>query len=256
MSRMAVLAAVLMLTLAAPDGRAQPAPNHATVGAFLAGLQRAAAANDRRAVAALVAYPLDVTAGGLQIPVADADAFVSLYDTLMTPAVKSLIAAARVPDSGPRGNQAVATPDGGLRLGDALTIARVGSAFRIVRLEVPLRAPAASSPGERVARHLTFRVGAPTLVNGTLETGGVDRYDFHAQRGALVEVRLTGVPGRTVLLRLLDRATGQAVDARADAGTRVWTGRVAAAATYRVEVRRQPDSGTEPLIYTLSVAVR
>jgi hypothetical protein len=254
---MAFIAALLVLVFAAPAAPATCGQDTApAIGPFLAALQRATAANDRRAVAAMARYPLEVTAGGLQIPVPDAATFVALYDTLMTPAMKAIIAAARVPAAGQRQNAAAATPDGGLTLGEAMTIRPVGQGFRIVRLEVPLRAPASSSPGERVARQLTFRVGTPTLVNGTLQTGGVDRYDFHAQRGAFVEARLTGVPGRTVLLRLTNRDTGAPLDARADAGTRVWTGRVSESASYRIEVVRQPDTGAEPLIYTLSVGVR
>jgi hypothetical protein len=253
---MTFIAALLVLVVAAPSGPGQDAPAGPAVGPFLAALQRAAATNDRRAVAAMVRYPLEVTAGGLQIPVADADTFVTIYDTLMTPAMKAIIAASRVPAAGQRQNPAAATPDGGLTLGEAMTIRPVGQGFRIVRLEVPLGAPVSSSPGERVARQLTFRVGTPTLVNGTLQTGGVDRYDFHAQRGAFVEARLTGVPGRTVLLRVINRDTGAAIDARADAGTRVWTGRVSESASYRIEVVRQKDTSGEPLIYTLSVGVR
>ena len=45
-------------------------------------------------------------------------------------------------------------------------------------------------------------------------------------------------------------------DARADAGTRVWTGRVSADGSYRIEVARQPDTGNEPLIYTMSVGLK
>jgi len=256
MSMMALIAALLVLVFAAPATPGQGNPAGPAAGPFLAALQRATAANDRRAVAGMVRYPLEVTAGGLQIPVANAETFVSLYDTLMTPAMRAIIAAARIPAPGQRQNPAARTREGGLTLGEAMTIQPVGQDFRIVRLEVPLGSPVSTSPGERVARQLTFRVGTPTLVNGTLATGGVDRYDFHAQRGAFVEARLTGVPGSTVLLRLIDRATGAAIDARADAGTRVWTGRVSATANYRIEVVRQKDTGSEPLIYTLSVGVR
>ena len=103
---------------------------------------------------------------------------------------------------------------------------------------------------------LTFRAGQPAQVSGSLAPGGTDRYILRATRGAYLEIRLTGVPGRSVLVRLLDAGSGKPVDARADAGTRVWTGRVAADGNYRIEVVRQPDSGKEPLIYTMSVAIK
>ena len=93
-------------------------------------------------------------------------------------------------------------------------------------------------------------------MSGTLGPKGADRYLFYAVRGAFVEIRLSGVPGKSVLVRLLDTTTNKPVDARADAGTRVWTGRVGADATYRIEVIRQPETGSEPMIYTMSVAVK
>ncbi len=137
----------------------------------------------------------------------------------------------------------------------ALTIAPAGGGFKITQLTVPT-SPQSSSPGAAVARQLTFRVGTPTQVSGTLQPGGKDLYEFHGEQGVFVDARLSGIPGRSVLLRLVDSKTGKPVDARADAGTRVWTGRLAAASQYRIEVVRQPDSGEEPLIYTLAVGLK
>ena len=222
---------------------------------FVSNLQQAVARNDRRAVAGMVRYPLDVTAGGLQIPVADADAFVKLYDTIVSPAVKQVIARARVPADGKTAPGVVRSTSGAITFEGAVTITPVNGGFRVTRLAVPT-GPASRPPGEPIERQLTFRVGQPTQLSGTLQPGGRDRYVFYAVRGAYVEIRLSGVPGKTVLVRLLDAATGKPVDARADAGTRVWTGRVGADSKYRIEVVRQPDSGKEPLIYTMSVAVK
>jgi len=223
--------------------------------AFVQSLQQAVSRNDRRAVAGMVRYPLDVTAGGLQIPVTDADAFVKLYDTIVSPAVKQVIARARVPADGQTPPGVLRTSNGGIAFENAVTIAPVDGAFRIVRLAVPT-GPASRPPGEPIERHLTFRATQPTQVSGTLVPGGRDRFVFYARRGAFVEIRLSGVPGKTVLVRLLEVSTGTPVDARADTGTRVWTGRVSSDGNYRIEVVRQPDSGKEPLIYTMAVAVK
>ena len=251
MPAIALLAA--LLAVAGPtvaEGRQDTLPE------FVAALRRAVAANQRVAVAGLMRYPLEVRAGGLQIPVKDSAAFIALYDTIVTPALREVVAGARVPPSGAAPGLR-RTPDGGVVIRDAVTIARHGDAFAVTAITVPIGPPAGSAPGGRAApRALTFRVGRPTQVSGTLLPRGRDEYTFYAQQGAFIDARLSGIPGRTVLLRLVNDASGAAVDARAEAGTRVWTGRVAAGATYRVEVVRQPDTGTEPLIYTLSVTLR
>jgi len=224
---------------------------------FVTALQQAAARNDRRAVAGMMRYPLDVTAAGLQIPVPDANAFVGLYDSIMTPAMKAVIARARVPaDDRPRPD-VITLSSGGLVFENVLTIAPSAGGFKVTRLAVPVTPAAGTSGGSAAAaRRLTFRVGRPTQVSGSLDPGGRDRYEFHAVQGARLDVRLTGVPGRSVLIRILDRKTGRPVDARADTGTRVWTGHLAASSTYAIEVVRQPDSGTGTLIYTLAVGIK
>ena len=249
-----VLLLLMALTSSVPDAAAQPAGGP-TLSQFVTTLQQAAAQNDRRALAGMMRYPLEVTAAGLQIPVADAKSFVGLYDSIMTAAMRSVIARARVPADGKPRPDVVMLPGGGIVFENAVTIAPVAGGFRVTKLSVPLT-PASGTPGERVGRHLTFRAGRPTQVSGALLPGGRDLYEFHAAQGASLDVRLTGVPGRSVLLRIVDSRTGKPLDARADAGTRVWTGRVSAASDYAIEVVRQPASGQETLIYTLAVGVK
>ncbi|MEZ5288127.1 MAG: hypothetical protein R2712_25690 [Vicinamibacterales bacterium] len=197
----------------------------------------------------MMRFPLSVTAGGLQIAVRDRAAFLELYQTIMTPAMKAVIARARVPGATARVSAGEASFE------EAVYLQRSDGAYRVTRLTVPLGARA-RTPGEAVARRLTFRVGRPTQVSGALLPDGRDEYVFHAVRGAFVEARLTGFPGRSILLRLVSADTGQPVDARAGAGTRVWTGRLPADADYRLEVARQPDSGSDTLIYALAVALK
>jgi len=250
-----VLLPLLLILGVVSPAAAQPAEPNDTLRRFVAELRQASAREDREALARLMRYPLQVTAGAVQIPVRNAASFVELFQTIMTPEMKAVIARARVPAAG----QSVA----GVRMGpgavsfeDALVIERGDSGFRVTRLSVPLTSRNASPGRAAAARTLTFRVGRPTQVSGSLDPGGRDRYQFHAIRGTFIEARLSGVPGRTVLLRLVDAGTGRAVDRRADAGTRVWIGRVSATAGYRIEVVRQPDSGQETLIYTLSVELK
>jgi hypothetical protein len=253
-----MIALLLVLSLTAPPDINQAAGQSAagpSMAQFLSALQQAVSRNDRQAVAGMVSYPLEVRAGTLQIPVADPAAFVKLYESLFTSGMKSVIARARVPADGQKSASVTTGSNGALTFEGALTIAPAGGGFKITQLTVP-SSPQSSSPGVAVARHLTFKVGRPTQVSGTLVPGGTDLYEFHGEQGVFVDARLSGVPGRTVLLRIVDSKTGKAVDARADAGTRVWTGRLASASQYRIEVVRQPDSGEEPLIYTLAVGLK
>lgn len=238
-----------------------------TLPQFVAALQRAVAADNRPAVAALMRYPLSVRAGKLQIPVTDANAFLELYDSMVTPALKNVLARARVPPTGAAPG-IVRTPDGGVVIDNAITVTPAapggGNAFAVTALEVPPGGPAtaadtsAATAGAKAApeRRLTFRAGRPTQISSTLVAGGSDRFTFAAQQGTFVDLRIEGVPGRTVLLRVLDADTGKPVDARADAGTRVWNGRLPSSTTYRVDVNRQPGTGGEPLIYTLTVTLK
>lgn len=248
------LATLLLSCLVAAADQVPP-PQGASLPQFVAALQQAVARNDQPAVAAMLHYPLTVSASGLQIPVSDAKAFVGLYDTVMTPGLRQVIARARVPADGKPAAGAVRSAGGGITFENAVTIAPIANQFRVTGLVLPT-APRSTSPGEMIERQLTFRVGQPTQVSGTLEPGGRDRFVFYAVRGALVDARLSGIPGRSVLLRLVEAGTGTPVDARADAGARVWTGRVSADGSYRIEVIRQPDTGQEPLIYTLAVGVK
>lgn len=240
------LATLLLSCLFVAADQAPP-PQGSSLPQFVAALQQAVARNDRPAVAAMVRYPLTVSAGGLQIPVTDAKTFVSVYDTVMSPAVRQVIARGRVPAGHPAGE--------GITFENAVTIAPASGGFRVTSLAAPA-APRSTSPGEPIERQLTFRVGQPTQVSGTLAPGGRDRFVFYAVRGALVDARLSGIPGRSVLLRIVEAGSGKPVDARADAGSRVWTGRVSADGSYRIEVVRQPDTGQEPMIYTLAVGVK
>lgn len=242
------------------DSTARPAsqePDRASARRMVATLREAAARDDRAALSALMRYPLEVTVGGLRLPVPDRAAFLELYGSIMTAPMKRVINRARVPDQGSGNRAGRVASSGEISFEDALVIAPVRGDYLVTRLAVPVadnatgRGAAASAP-----RSLTFRVGRPTQVSGSLAAGGRDAYTFHAVQGAFIDARLTGVPGRTVLLRLVHADTGAPLDARAGAGTRVWTGRVGAPTPVRIEVVRQPDSGTETLIYTLSVTLK
>ena len=191
-----MIALLLALFLTALSDDAQPPAGQPasspSMAQFVAALQQAVSRNDKSAVAGMVRYPLEVRAGALQIPVSDANAFVKLYESLITPGMKSVIARARVPADGQKSVTATTGSGGAMTFEGALTIAPAGGGFKITQLTVPL-SPQSSSPGAAVARQLTFKVGTPTQVSGTLNPGGTDLYEFHGQQGVFVDARLSGI---------------------------------------------------------------
>lgn len=68
---------------------------HAPYEAFLSALQQAVAAGDEDRVAAMVAYPLEVTVDGRRVALPSPERFVERYDQLLTPGVEAAIAGQR-----------------------------------------------------------------------------------------------------------------------------------------------------------------
>jgi hypothetical protein len=69
-------------------------------------------------------------------------------------------------------------------------------------------------------------------------------------------VRIDRVPGRAIVARIVDQKRRAAVDARAGAGARIWTGQMPASGEYRIEVERVIPTGTPALPYDLIVTLR
>jgi len=227
---------------------AAPAPPDARLDAFLASVQRACASNDRRAMAALVLYPLTVFAGGWNIPVKDRAAFLQSYDAFFTEDVKEAIAGA---PTKVRIEPNVAF----LPFGNVLRIKPAGGSFRIVAIVMP-------PPGRRVraARREMTRVSFParqdwTAYAGSLAAGEHESYMVRARRNELLEIRIDGFAGRAIVAHVLDPA-GAALDTRARDGTRVWAGRVPAEGDYRIDVVRTTRDGDPALTYRLTVTLR
>ena len=144
-----------------------------SLGQFVASLQQAVTRNNRAAVAGMVRYPIEVTAGGLQIPISDAAMFLKIYDTVMNPSVRQAVTGAKV----------AADAKAPVTLGGAVTVAAVSGGFKVTGIKAPAGATS-KPPGEMIERQLTFRVGQPTQVSGSLAPGGTDRFILYAARGA------------------------------------------------------------------------
>lgn len=230
------------LAVAAGATAPQPAADERAAAAFLREVQRDVARDDRRALSALVQYPLTVFAGGVRIPIRDADALLQSYEVVFTPAMKSAIA------------HATSTID--------LTVLRiepVGDALRITRMTVPLEAaspgpPAvAKRPATRDPQRLFLDVGRIQRA-GTLARGERDTYVLSARKNQLLELRVTGVSGRDIVVRITSARSGAPIDARARDGVRTWIGRLPEDGDYRIEVVRLAAGATElPYIFVISM---
>ena len=205
------------------------------IAAFMTALERATARGDRGAVAAMVRYPLTVSAAGLNIPVNDRAAFLRYYDVIFTDDVRRAVASGEAVRRG------------------ILRISRDGSAPKIFAINVPAGA-------RHGARHDTarviFRAGSDSRqLAGALTMGQRASYVVFAKQGQLLEVRIDGVRGRDVVARVVDASTDAPVDTRAREGARAWAGRVTATGDYRIDVERVAG-GAAALPYTLVVSVR
>jgi hypothetical protein len=275
---LAIVAAVAMATPAGPtsvqtDSAGQSlASDPALLEPFLRELQRAVAADNRKAVAALVEYPITVFIGGVRVPMRDAAALTEHYDQIFTAELKRIIAGAVVPGRGRPGPAYAidATPDG-FSIAAVISIRRTPAAPRITQITVPRLVPGTASAGSPVApaasrsirsrpaepRRLVFRAGQrSTQFSGTLGPEETDSYVVWAPKGQLIEVRIDGVRGRDIVARLLDQKGETPIDGRTGAGVRTWTGRVPASADYRIDVQRVTPTGDAALPYRLVVTLR
>jgi len=230
------------LVVAAGVTAPQSGADDRAAAAFLREVQRDVARDDRRALSALVQYPLTVSAGGVRIPIRDADALLQNYDVVFTPAMKSAIAHATSP----------------IDL-NVLRIEAVGDALRITRMTVPLGAaspePPASAkrPAGREPQRLFLDVGRIQRA-GTLARGDRDTYVLSARKNQLLELRVTGVSGRDIVVRIASARSGAPIDARARDGVRTWIGRLPEDGDYRIDVVRLAAGATElPYVFVISM---
>ena len=227
-------------------GGAQPS----AADRFLAELQAAAERNDRAAIAEMVQYPIKTFISGWVIPIVDRKTFITSFDAFFTEEIKDLVAEAAARPRAAKANDVIVLGNGALRA------MRVNGRFRIIGL-----VPPPPSRKARAARHgttvVSFRSGESSAAfTGTLAAGEHERYVVRASRNELLDVRVDRVRGRSVVARVFDAATRTAIDARAQEGTRVWTGRLPASGEYLIDVVRTAPPGEAVLTYWLTVSVR
>jgi hypothetical protein len=243
--------------------------------AFLAALKVAVGRDDRRAVAAMVQYPIVASTGTLRIPFGDAAALIDRYDLIFSPEMKAGIAgsAFTVPGQPPSRSTAVTSATAMAIAGGYINAEKIDGVFRITRISLPapggaagLAGPTDSAPAVTPGTRGAARRGPERLTvrgrlhmaqaTGTLSAGQTRAYVVWAGQGQLLEARVDGVRGREILLGIVNARTGTPFDARASEGVRRWSGRVPAAADYRIELKRG-ESGRDPAPrYALVVTVK
>src|SRR5581483_4882009 len=108
-----------------------------------------------------------------------------------------------------------------------------GGVLKIARINVPLEPSATGSVTQpsrpaaatRQASRLRIDVGQVQR-SGVVSPGGRDRYVSRATKNQLLEVRITGAAGNTVVAQIANSASGRALDDRAKNGVRTWVGRI------------------------------
>ncbi len=217
---------------------------------FLAALQAASDRDDRAAIAGMVQYPIKAFVSGWIIPIADRKTFITSFDAFFTEEIKDLIAEAAARPRLVKPNDVIVLGSGALRA------MRVDGRFKIIGISVP-----PVSKKVRGARRgttvVSFRTGESSAAfTGTLGAGEHERYVVRASRNELLDVRVERVRGRDIVARVSDAATRTAIDARAQEGSRVWTGRIPASGDYLIDVVRTAPPGEAVLTYWLTISVR
>jgi len=225
-----LLAAAVLVTQTSPDR-------------LLTELQRAIGRDDRRAVAALVQYPIIVTTAGVRIPIRDAESLLESYDAIFTPDLKAAIR------------------DGSAIREEIIRVTSAQGVVKIASISPPTRPPgevAAPAPPStrRSARRITFSMVESAQLSGSLAAGRSDAFVVRVEKGRVLEARIDRVQGRDIVLKVLDAKTGKPLDGKAAAGARVWMGSLPASADYRIDVTRLAPTGGPLLPYVLVVRLR
>lgn len=237
---------------------------------FLADLQRHVARNDRAAVAAMIQFPINVRGGSIQIPFQNAAEFIKGYDLVFTAALKEAVAQTKMPGDTRKARFTLGINAQGVLIGNGVIYAEAsGGSYTITRIALVVDSspgstnqPAASAPAAASkasgATPQRLTPGGRTRMaqgSGTLERGAMRSYVVFAGQGQMLDVRLDGVRGREIVVKVFNAKTRAPVDARAGEGVRRWTGRVAASSDYRIDVVHT-STASEALRYLLLVTVQ
>ena len=226
---------------------------------FVEQLRQAVEAADRRAVSALIAYPLTVLASGFNIPVKDAPMFTRLYNSLFTPELRCAVAESASPGTTPAPRRAVVVTPDGLSIGDGAIWAPLKAGrYRIARIRVP--PPAPSVEGRSGITHVTFpepQGERSATFAGWLVRQNVDAYAVPMKKGETLHARIEGFRGHDATLRVSTPATGLPPPSQMPPDTgRTASATASADAEFRVDVAHLARYCDSPQRYKLTITVR
>ena len=202
------------------------------------------AAGNRRQVAQLFRYPLQVRVLGLNsrlVAVKDAAAMLQMYPLFLGPQFRCRI------------EQPPLIADGVLSMAGGQVIAeRIDGVFRLTRLTVALEAPARASAPVPVFLSLYSK----RQFGGRLAQDGVDRYVVTARSGERLSVSLERFPGRALGIRVYNQRTSQTLKGAATEYARVWRSNISEDGKYVVEIQRRGPYCAPDLTYLMTLALQ
>jgi hypothetical protein len=209
---------------------------------FATELRRAVAADDRRAVAAVVEYPMVIGASGQTLRVTSAAAFEKMFDGIFTTTLRCALEHPAVTSG-----EAISLADG------MISARKTRGSYRITRISSAagrLRNPSAAP--QRIA----LRAGASRMrvaqLAGRLSDGQSDTWIATLLKGAVVEARIEGFAGNAATLRVV--APGAAPAAPSPGRIARFTAQVNG--DYAIKVVRLASACAPELTYRLTVNVR
>jgi hypothetical protein len=260
--RAAAVATLTATTITVISGQTSPASSgrQPRAAEFLERLKLAVESADRRAVAAMVAYPLTVLASGFNIPVKDAPTFVRMYDSVLTPELRCAVAASRIPSSdmpAPR-HPAIITPEGLSMVEGAIWAPLKDGRYFVARVRV--LPPAPSVEGRKGIERVTFaepKGERSATFAGWLVRQNVDSYVVAIRKGETIQARIDGFRAHDATLRIAVRApsTPRPASPVPDIGRNA-SATAPADGDYLVEVAHLARYCDPPQRYKLTVIVR
>ena len=188
---------------------------------FLADLHAASSGTDREAIAGMVQDPIKTFISGWVIPIVDRKTFITSFDAFFTDEIKDLVADAAVRPHAARRTTSSSSATARSARCRSMVVSGLSDSCRCRRLE-------GSAPRGTARRWSASGPATAVAFTGTLAAGEHERYVVTASRNELLDVRVDRVRGRQHRRPGADGATSMVIDARAQEGTRVWTGRLPA----------------------------
>lgn len=214
---------------------------------FHARLMKALASGNRKQVAELFRYPMQVRVLGLDsrmVAVKDAATMVSMYPLFFGPALRCAI------EQDPMGVAA-----GVLSLAGGSVVAQhTTGEFRIMRLTVSLEPPRRPKQEPRMVLFVSGR--RPKQFAGRLAHDEADTYAVLARSGQLLQARIERFPGRAIQLRVVHQDTARVIKGGLSEFARTWAARLPQDGKYRIEVLRRSPYCDPDVTYLLELSLR